>query len=763
MLLNPVPFRDPEQLAKVGTWGRTGGGPQHPPSLLAELRDQTQLFGQVEAYRLQIGADGRTAGFVSTDGESPGLIEGVLVTPGLFQLLQVQPRLGRSFGPDESDARVVVISDRLWQRRFDASPGVIGTTITLETDPYVVIGVMPSSFRFPDATAEVWVPFDPTRLEGRRPRVSGVVRLRPGIGFEQAREQTEALSARLEPEMAAEGRRYTLMPVYRFSSLGFSADAYFVKSRRTALLLVLGAVGFVLLVACANTAHLFLARAAARAQEVTIRTALGAGRLRLVRQLLTESLIVSLAAGLLGLLFAVWSLDLLAAAVPPALAEASLNPIAVNLRLVVVATVLAGLTGIVAGLLPAIRTSRAADRHDSTESLRAQPTRPAFGGGLIACDIALTMVLVVGAGLLMRSFWNATTVELGFDTERVLVVRPVFRGAAYRTTAGRRAFFEQLRAAAAEAPGVQVAATAGSTPLAGGYSRYFGDLTTNAGDSVNTEWTQEVVSGDYFAALGIEVVNGRTFGEEGPTAPDPLVISRELEQRLWPGGSGVGRQVRWEETDRWHTVIGVVADIRHESSISPYDFPQSYMPQGDAESARHFQYLIARTDGREGLGNAMRHLVWQIDPTLPVQTFAMPQLARDATADTRFVTSLLVALALLALGLASACVYALVSYETSRRLKELGVRIALGASRADITRHVVGRTARLALVGLVVGTGGALALSRLLASQLFGVAPSDPATFVSAALCLLAAAALAAYLPARKAMRVDPVQVLRAE
>ncbi len=644
---------------------------------------------------------------------------------------------------------------------------------------------MPGSFRFPDARAQFWVPLDlrtvPTGPRGRPPSVSMVARLRSGLSFEQADERVAALAPQLDPALSAAsgrsvyvqelnpapsgagGRTARLQPLNRFVGRGISAGIGYIQERRGALFVLFGAVAFVLLIACANASNLFLSRTLGRSREFAIRAAAAAGRLRLFRQILTESLVVSMLAGLLGLGLATWMLGLIAAAVPPSLGRTMLNPIDLDWRVVTWAAIAALLSGLLASLWPA----RRAVGDDLVAPIKGQGAGRASGeatlrGGLIAIQSGLAVILLIGALLMGRSLFTLVNVDVGWSGERVVALEPRFQGDQYETPDSRFDLLTQLAAQLETLPGVRLAGASDGLPFLPN-SFGFGTLETDGASLSDTPVIVNQISRDHFSVLHIPLLQGRVF-EPDDAVQDAAIVSRDLATRLWPDTDAVGRRVRRGD-GAWLNVVGVAGAIQSEAfDFSGGDPVEIYVPlrSPHAINARP-RFVVVATDGRDGLTALLKQQMRQLDPELPVTVHLMDDVVSLSLAEPRFYTTLLVAFAVLAVCLAGAGVYAVVAYETNRRTPELGVRVALGATRRDVIGHVLGRSMLLSMAGMTVGLLGAVALTRFLSSLLYEVAPTDPAMFTVAAVFLLVASLVGGYLPARRATKVDPVVALRHE
>ena len=764
LLLNAVPFAEPHRLVELNRWGPSGGGPVQPVAMVENWRNESRLFERVETY-------GRVER-VFTGGDEPETMQGAQVSPGLLPLLGIAPELGRAFAPDEAGNAVALVSHAAWQTRFGGDAGIVGRPLRLGDSVLTIVGVMPASFRFPDADTAFWEPFEAGRGNpdpGRPPFVSVLARLAQDVSFDQADARAAALAPQWNPAWASSGNTTRLRSLNQLAGLGIDARFSWVQQRRGALFLLFGAVACVLLIACANAANLFLSRALSRAREFAIRAAAGASRPRLCRQLLTESLVISALAGLVGLALAAWFAGVVAAAVPPELRWRMLNPIDVDARVASWAVLTALLASVAATLPPALRTIG----RDLMQPIQGRGPEAAGGhgrlrGGLVAVQNALAVVLLIGALLMGRSLWTLLDVDIGWTAEGAVALEPRLSGPRYQGPEARSRFLARLADLTAAAPGVETAAPAEEVPfLPSGLS--FGRLETDGASLPRTMVTINYVTDRYFPAAGIPIIRGSGF--DADTAEhDAAIVSRDIADRLWPSGAAIGQRLRMPELSAlndgdWLTVVGVAGTVQTQGfDLDRPDPYEIYLPWAERGGMwRQPRFVLVRTAGGANPVGLLKEQVWRLDPELPVTVHAMDDVVATALAEPRFYTTLLAAFALLAVLLASAGLYAVVAYETSARTQEIGVRVALGATPGAVIRHVLGRSLLQCAAGAALGLLGALALTRWLAPLLYETAPTDPATFTAAVVFLLAAAVAGAWLPARRAARTDPMAELRVE
>lgn len=765
-LLQALPYNQPARLVQLWETRKTGEIKQLDASYpdYLDWRTASDSIEEIGGYT------GWGGSFTLMGRGTPERIEGGRVTASFFSVLGVQPVLGRLFEPDEdrpSAPSTVILSHGLWQRRFGGDSDVVGQQINLDGTGYTVLGVLPRGFQFaPMGQAELWVPLRATssQLNMRFMHWLDVIaRLKPGVTLAQTQSQMDAIAARIDQQNADShnGTGIRLVPLHE----------QVVGSVRPLLLLLFGAVGLVLLIACANVANLMLVRAATRRKEIATRFALGATRWRLTQQLLSESLLLSIAGGLLGLVLAEWGIQLLIAFIPSAQLDSMpyLRGLTLNTRVFCFAGGLTLLTGVIFGLLPAWQSSTL-DLH----AVLKEGGRASSGGGskqfrrlLIVTEIALALVLLVGAGLMIRSTRRLLDVKLGFNPERLLTVRLDLPDSKYAKDDSARSFHQQLLSRVEAIPGVVGAATVNWLPLQPGpVDLLLVEGRTPAPSGQQPKASARAVSVGYFRTMGIELIKGRAFDErDNQSSPNVLVINQALAGRLFPNEEPLGKRILYAgDTPKAIEIVGVVDDER----VGDLD--------AEAESVIYRPYLqepwtklnlVVRTMTEPSrFVGAVREELQEIDPDLALYSATpMTQLIADspATFMRRFPALLMGLFATLALVLAAIGIYGVVSYSVNQRTHEIGIRLALGASHAKVYRLVVGEGLVLALIGICVGLAAAVGLTRLMSSLLFGVSATDPFTFVLIALILIGVATGACFLPARRAAKVDPMIALRYE
>ncbi|HEX5437807.1 MAG TPA: ABC transporter permease [Gemmatimonadaceae bacterium] len=759
LLLSRLPYSDPERL--VALYETRPAQHVTDGSLsYAELRDwqrQTRTFSEVAAFTHR--------DFNLSHDEEPVGVSGAVVSVNVFHLLGVHAALGRTFTSDEGESGrdgVVLLGYSLWQQRFASDSSIVGRTIVVNGAPRTVIGVMPPRFQFPE-WQEMWVPLAP------RPSAAShdahtlhvLARLAPGVTVARARANVAALAPRLAARSSdADHGASARVASYR--------DELAPKDVRLVIALMQAAVGFVLLIACANVANLLLARATAREKEIAIRTALGASRWRIVRQLLLESVILALVAGGFGILIASWGIHWVWARIPvrmPFYITWSIDRSALAFTFIVALA-----TGVLFGILPALHASRAdvqtmlkAGARGSSAGTEHMRTR----GALVAGQMALSMMLIIGATLLIRSFIATTAVDVGFDPARILTLQLHFTGERYAGIGRRTALVHQVTRRIEAIPGVQSAAATSYVPLFGvtTMSRFHIEGRAVAPNERPSALYRPVTAA-YFGALHVPIVRGRAFTdrETSDAAHDVVLVSETLAERYYPDENPLGRRLRVaaDSTGAWLTIVGVVADIK-QRWIGERPEPQIYLPY--AHSAPATTTIMVRTAGDPALAaSAVRAAVRDVDPTIALFDVQPVRAILDLSFwKSRLYGAMFGAYAAIALVLAAVGVYGMMAYAASQRVHEIGVRVALGAQSRDVLRLVVGQGFAATMVGVVAGLGGAFAVTRLLAGLLFGVTSTDPMTFIGVPVLLTAVALLASYLPARRAARVDPVIALRSE
>jgi putative ABC transport system permease protein len=726
---------------------------------------------RTESHSFSAMAAMRTATLNLVDGADPDRVDALRISPEILKLLGLTPSIGRDFSPTDGNADaapVALISDGLWQRRYGASPSVIGRVISLDGRRYTIIGVLPPGLRHPglrhpESGTDIWIPLIPQPSEMARSfrGLRIIARLAPGVTHAQAAAEMQAICEAIERENPRfnTGYRAEVIPL---------TEQIVGRLRRT-LWILWGAVGGVLLIACANVASLLLAQGSARSLELAIRTAFGASRWRLVRQMMTECMVLGVIGGGAGLLLAWWGAPLLASA------DASRLPRIEAWRIdyrVLVFTVIASLgTGLLCGLLPALRFSGRGFNVALREGRRD-------GGGvnqrgshrlldlLVGIEIALALILLLSAGLMLRSLSRLRSVPLGFEPHQTIVLGLNLPATKYRDQTAQLNFFRDLTAQVATIPGLQSVGAISRLPLVGSSTLNFTieGKPVATGDEPSADYRTVSVNG--FQALGVKILAGRDFSErDAVDAPDAIVINETLRRRFFADENPLGRRIQLAaERTRWREVVGIVSDVKLVS-IDAETSPAIYVPfaQNTWPNALRGGSLIARVSGDAAtIVPALRARLGELDREMPfVQTQTMDDLVARSLAQRQFNTRLLAIFAGLAAVLAVVGIYGVMSFRVSQRTHELGVRLALGAGSADLIRLVLGHGARITAIGIAVGLAGATALTRLLGSLLYEVSATDPVTFAGAALVLGATALLACYLPARRAGRVDPVIAMR--
>jgi putative ABC transport system permease protein len=775
VLLRPLPYERPERLAMI--WGHRNQQPLAELSVPEywDLRERTRSFAGIAAF---------TDGNINLTGTgTPERIRAGYLTANTMAVLGVAPARGRGFTAEEDlpgGAPVVLLGDGLWRRRFGADPTVIGRVLTLDDTPTTVVGVMPPDFQLPThyagAPKELWAPMqlDPAINRGVRGWhfLEVIGRLRDGVALEAASAETSTL---MRGMLTAYPMEYTS----EFDGSATSMSQSVVGDVRPALLVLLGAVALLLLMACANVAGLLLARSEVRQREIALRTALGAARSRLVRQLLTESLLLASAGGLVGLLLAVWGVQGLVLAAPPSVPR--LDAVGIDLRVLGYTLGVTLLTGILFGLAPALHTVRGDLTGALTDGGRAGTTgrgRQRVRQALVAGQVAVALVLVTGAGLLVQSFLRLRQVDPGFVPERLLTARVELSPVRYDSNDVRRRFYENLLERLRSIPGVRSAATVRALPMTGRLE--IGDWSfilegQAASPPLPSDWHPadwQVVSPGYFETMGIPMLQGRDFtASDGLGAPGAMIVNRTLARQVWPDGDALGRRVLLGGGDAdsvWRTVVGIVGDVRHRgltASPRPEMFlPYAQFPAGTGNAPPSMHVVLRAAGDPSALASALGAAVAALDPDVPLSGVQTMEAAMGSWAAERRLIMLLVSgFALVALVLGSVGIYGVMAHLVAQREREIGVRMALGALPGQILRLVVSQSAWLVGGGIVAGTIGALAVTRLLTGMLFQVRPTDPLTLIGTALVLVVAAAGATLVPALRAVRTDPAHALRSE
>ena len=784
VLLKPLPYPGSDRLVQIMSTGFQGVrfGLSFPD--LRDLRGLSQDFTGIGALTSQR--------YNLTGAGDPREVQVAQITADLFEVLHVRPDIGHAFAAADERTPLALLSHGLWVTSFGRDPRILGKSISLDGRSFTVVGVMPAGFQFPDADVQVWTPIgeflsQSPQAETNRGMhfLTAVARLAPGATLERAVADVKALGARLSSADTTRGEERPRQRIIAGQAIpgggpapaggrsildtGFDVTLLrdvVIGDVRRPLLILLGAVGLVLLIACANAANLLLARATARRREMAIRRALGAGRGRLVRQLLTESILLALAASAVGVVLSTWGLAVLFAVWPRALARTV--EIGLDSRVLAFSLGLAVLTGVAFGLVPAWRASAPGIEETLREdALAAAGGRRRLQGTLVVCEVTVALVLLVGAGLLVKSLIRLNNVNPGFDTHDVLAARIRLTPARYPAGAEQAQFFDGMLNTLQAHPGVQAASLSGSLPLSGNMFMMAFDPRT-----VRPDYPEPImvlrsytVSSDYFATFRIPVRRGRGFTPTDRTgAPRVAIVNRATADRLWPGQDPIGKQLTIGPAGAT-TIVGLIDNLRSASLDERLPRPEIYEPASQQPEQREMWVAVRAGNGRPlGLVGAIRDAVGRADPEQAIgEVVSLEQLIDRQTAARRFNTTLLSVFALLAVGLALAGIYGVTAYAVTQRTRELGIRMALGARGAD----VVGLLMRESLyrVGAGVGLGllAAWGMTQALSALLFEVAPRDVTTFAGTALLLVAVALVATWLAARRATRVDPMVALRAE
>jgi putative ABC transport system permease protein len=771
VLLRPLPYPDPDRLMTVWENNLKLGWHEDvvSPANFLDWRAQNTVFESMAAYSRR--------GFNLRTGEGAERIRGAVVSADFFKVLRTAPQRGRGFLPEDGGAatgRVALVSHSLWQGKLGGDAQIVGRSITIDSQAATVIGVTPEGFELPEEATiwvlaknvvpeNVWLPasVDITTVRGLH-YLPVLARLKPGVTQAAAQAEMDAIAARLAAEHPRTNADYgvEIVPLHR----------KLVGDVRPALLVFLGAVGLVLLIACANVANMSLARAAARRREVAIRTALGASRGRLLRQYLTESILLAVLGGGAGLLLALWGTDLLIALQPdsiPGVSRAGIDGRVLGFTLG-----LSILTGLLFGVAPALHAA-SADPHvalkEGGRTSSVGPRARLLRGGLVVAEMAVALVLLAGSGLLIRSFLHLTHIEPGIRIDGVLTLGLSTPDASYQGGAEQGRFYTEILRRVRTLPGVESAAATTNLPL-GGIDTYFGleiEGRPPAGPGEGPESGMHQVSPDYFRTLGIPILRGRPFLESDVDgAPSVKIISKTMAERYWPGEDAIGKRISYARNPKgepqWSTVVGVVGDVR-QVGLHTEPRPEAYVPFLQRPS-RYMTLVLRSTLDPATLAESVRREVRAVDRDVPAyDARTMREVLDGSLATRRFNMALLMVFAAVALALASVGLYGVIAYMVTQRTHEIGVRLALGASQADVLRLVVGHGMGLALGGVALGLVGAFGLTRALSSLLAGVSVTDPWTFAAMVLLLTLVAFLACFVPARRAARLDPMATLRAE
>jgi len=769
VILRPLPYRAPDRLVLVKEWipkAIPNPIPVCAPDVV-QFQRENQSFESLAAFR---GDQFDLAG-----GTEPQRVNVDRVNANLFSLLGVQPTMGRAFNADEDHPGhlVAILSQGLWQRQFGSDPNIVGRTVTLNRQPYTVIGVMPRAFVFPLAgmnqgePSDVFIPmaFTPEELAdvGDNFNYSVVGRLKNGVSLMQANADLGAIAHRILETYPAQFRGDI-----NLNAIALPLADQVVGKARTLLVLLFGAVAFVLLISCINVTNLLLTRATDRQKEIAVRLALGASRARLLRQLVAESMLLTLSGAGLGLFFANSITAALLALMPAEIPR--VHTIDLNPSVLTFAMELALLTGLFFGIVPALAASRTNVNTTLKEGGRSGTQGREHNrvrSALVVVEVSLAMVLLVGAGLLLRSFQRVLETDPGFQPEHVLTASLSLPEFQYKSDAQVRSFYQRLMERLRQLPGVQTAGGSTDLPLNAGWNHLFTPEGYQPPPGANLNFcNHSVILGQYLQTMGVPLLRGRFFTEQdNDRSTRVLIVSESLARRYWPNEDAIGKRLKWgpaESKDVWLTIVGIVGDVK-QGALEVETTPHTYEPflQNTVSS---LNVAIRASVDPASLTSALRTTVWAADPQLAVaQLHTMDQVISQSTTPRRFNLFLLAGFAFLALILSAIGIYGVIAYSVVRRVHEIGIRMALGAQRADVMRLVVGQGLLLLGTGVVVGIFGALALTRALASFLYGIRPTDPATFACVVVILAGVAFVACYIPARRATKVDPMIALRYE
>jgi putative ABC transport system permease protein len=771
VLLRPLPFPESDRLVALFNVTPEGERDNHSGANFLDIRERSRSFAGLAGHR------GARYNFVG--GDLPEVVRGSNVTSNFFKVLGVQALVGRVLSPDvdlPGSERSVVLSYAMWQSQFGGDAGVLGRNVKLNDDPYTVVGVMPPGFSYPRDT-RFWtssryeVPESPVGVGDDPESVrntswfSVIGRLAPNVTHEQVQAELSLITNQLTEEYPESNALAgdELQPIDLREAM--------VGDVRTSLCVLLGAVGFLLLIGCANVANLLLVRASAREREIAVRVAIGASRTRILRQLATESAVLALAGGVVGLVLALWGTQALLALAPDGIPRVS--EVGVDFTVLGFSLVIALGTGLLVGLAPALQSlGRGEGRAASIGGTRqtASQARTRLRGALIVGEVAVSLLLLVGAGLMVRTLASLTSVDPGFETANTLTARVWIPGSRYQEDEQIQAFYTEALERVRVIPGVQSAGAVLSLPVNAGINGTFRFSIENqpvAPDEEGPLAEFQIVSADYFETIGIPLMRGRLLTRsDDAEAPRAAVVNEALAEKYWPEGAAIGKRIVFGDPDAedvdWITVVGIVGNTRQFGLDQPAR-PEVYQPY--LQTTLPFMTLVVKSELDDGLlTSAVRRAVMEVDPEQPMAAVAtLEQVLFDSLGSRRFNMLLLTVFAIAALVLAAVGLFGVLSYTVSQRANEIGVRMALGARGSSVVGQIVRQGVGLAIVGVVIGTAGALALSRLMTSMIHGVSANDPLTFVIGALLLAGIAALASFVPALRASRVDPIEVLRAE
>jgi putative ABC transport system permease protein len=751
VLLRPLPYADADRIVRIDETEGRGGMGLSPPNLL-DFQQQNRSFENIAGY---------TGGsFILTGAGEPLRVQSVNVSTNLFSVLGIKPLFGRSFSEDDErqgQNQVALIGYSLWQRRFGHDRGLVGRQITLDNKSYSVVGVMPPEFEFPIQTerVEVWVPLslpaDMSQLRGAH-YLDAVGRIKPNVSLTQAHADLEVIAARIADQ-------FPTLVTGKITVVPLKQDL--VGTVQPYLLMLAGAVMLVFLIATANVTSLMLARAAERHKEIALRMALGAGRFRLVRQLLTESLMLSFLGGAGGVLLATWGTDFLMAIAPVDLPRLQTARVDGLVLLFALATTL--ICGILLGLAPAWRAS-APDLHSTLkegESRSVTAPRQSLRKGLVVVEITCALVLLCGAGLLIKTLWKLNAIDPGFDPQKVLVAEVVLPKTKYADEVRQTAFFQQLLERIKSLPDVESAGGTTNLPMSGTNMVFLASVEGRANSSFPASF--RAVSQDYFRTMRIPLLKGRWFDDRDTTSSQSVVVINETMARwISPGEEPLGKRIKHGFNEQVAEVVGVIGDVKY-AGLDQQTKPEMYAPF--SQRPWPFMRVVVRTKSEPmNLATAIRTEAQAIDKDQPIDKITtMTSVVSASIATRRFYMQLLGTFAALAFLLAAVGIYGVISYSVAQRTREIGIRVALGAKQSDVLRLILAEGFWLTMLGVALGLAGAVAATRVLANLLFEVKPTDPTTFIALSILLAAVALLASYIPARRATKVDPMVALKYE
>jgi len=772
VMLRPFPYPDADRLVLLNEIAKANGRVENMSVGWLDYQDwrrQAQSFQYLGVFRGQ--------NLTLTGTEQAERVIGAMASADVLNALGLHPLLGRTFvaqDDNESDAPVAILSERLWRNRFAASSGIINRTITLDGLNYTVVGVMPASMRFPSRLTDIWVPLGPYLRtmpsdRGNHPGLTAVGLLKPNVSVQQARSEMETIAERLGKQFPDSNSSVSVRMTTLYDST--------VSNIRSSLLVLLGAVVFVLLIACVNLANMTLARGEARLRELAVRSALGAPRGRLVRQLLTESLLLALIAASLGVAWAWMALKVLVASQPSSIPRIDL--ISMDLPVLGFTLLVSLVVAVLFGLWPALRITSLKAQESIRQAIPVLAARSRLRPFLVVAEVGLAMVLLVGAALMVRTFSSLTSVGLGFHPEHVVTMRLSLPARNYSKEQWVT-FYRNLLTRVEALPGLQAEGVSSSTPLVGGGSESSissEPLPKDPAAARGPGCTFGAVSGGYFGAMGIQLVRGRTFTEHDSADSTPVIIVDEAAVRaFWPGQDPIGRRVAFEFRGRniqdpqpiWREVVGVVHTVRYYDLTTPNPRVQVYVPYAQPPfwfaTLPPMTLMVRTATNPASLVNSVRREVASIDPALPVFAVrTMTEYVDGVLEQPRMSMALMVSFGGLALVMAAVGIYGVLSYSVSQRTREIGIRMALGASRANVLRFIMRQGIILSLAGVILGVMGSLASMRLIRGLLFGVSITDAATYLLVPAVLFAVSLAATFIPARRATRIDPLTALRHE